>query len=102
MAAQIKRLPQCHPWPGNVRELKNCIERSFLLTPNEADDLNSENLAITLEEDQQQNHQQLDSSEITTLEIYLLKQEKMYLQKILEETGYQITKSALILGINLS
>ncbi len=80
-------------WPGNVRELENVVERATTLCSS----------SIILPEDLPRRIQ-MEPSQLTvsTLpsRIPLSELEKMYIQKVLEETGGNKKKAADILGID--
>lgn len=80
-------------WPGNVRELENVIERAVTLTQS----------GIILPEDLP--HRIRVGSAETDLRAFpsripLSEMEKLYIQKVLEETGGNRKKAAEILGID--
>jgi two-component system response regulator AtoC len=80
-------------WPGNVRELENVIERAVTLTQS----------GIILPEDLP--HRIRVGSAEADLRVFpgripLSEMEKLYIQKVLEETGGNRKKAAEILGID--
>jgi DNA-binding NtrC family response regulator len=80
-------------WPGNVRELENVIERAVTLSHH----------SIILPEDLPRRltvEPAEDSSRSLPSHIPLSELEKLYLQKVLEETGGNKKKAAAILGID--
>lgn len=86
-----------HPWKGNIRELKNVIERSVILVDNE--ELNLECLPAEL--------QRLCSSNagipVKALSAFeLASAEKLHIQKVLNYTNGNKTKTAELLGIALT
>ena len=92
----IKRLSQ-HNWPGNVRELKNIIERLVIMTP--GDTITADEIPLLGPE---------VSSEIDELfDMALLKDarskfEKRFITKKLVECGYNISKTAELIGVERS
>jgi len=80
-------------WPGNVRELENVIERTATLSGSN----------LILPEDLPRRLQveptQLSISSLPS-RIPLSELEKLYIQKVLEETGGNKKKAADILGID--
>jgi len=80
-------------WPGNVRELENVIERAATLS--------SSNLILPedLPRRLQMEPTQLSISSLPS-RIPLSELEKIYIQKVLEETGGNKKKAADILGID--
>lgn len=84
---------QRHDWPGNVRELRNVIERAILLETTDKIGLNS----IILDPS---DGQLPDSSTTSRLDSFsLAKAERELISRALEETGWQKTKAATLLGI---
>jgi len=82
-----------HDWPGNVRELRNVIERAILLETTDKIGLNS----IILDPS---DGQLPDSSTTSRLDSFsLAKAERELISRALEETGWQKTKAATLLGI---
>ncbi len=80
-------------WPGNVRELENVIERAVTLSHH----------SVILPEDLPRRIRAEKKGDITqTLPSHLplAELEKLYIQKILEETGGNKKKAADILGID--
>lgn len=83
-----------HQWKGNIRELKNIIERSVILCD---DELTVEHLPIEL--------QKADSSrtKVKSLSAFeLASAEKLHIQKVLNYTNGNKTKTAELLGIALT
>jgi DNA-binding NtrC family response regulator len=74
-------------WPGNVRELENAIERAVVLSKSRT--LNAEDFSFI-------RPSQMKSEGPRTLR----EMKKDYIQEILEEHDWNITRSADILGIN--
>jgi len=80
-------------WPGNVRELENVIERAATLS----------NTNLIIPEDLPRRLQmELSQIAISSLpsSLPLSELEKLYIQKVLEETGGNKKKAADILGID--
>jgi DNA-binding NtrC family response regulator len=77
-----------YDWPGNIRELRNTIERALVVVGKknriEPDDLNLPSPS------------KFDSHETASLE----ELEKAHIQRILEQTNWNITRSAEILKID--
>jgi transcriptional regulator with PAS, ATPase and Fis domain len=79
-----------HSWPGNVRELRNVIERAILLET--TDKIGLSNIIIeTLEAGSSRPAQAKDFS--------LEKAERELISRALQETGWQKTQAAALLGI---
>jgi DNA-binding NtrC family response regulator len=80
-----------YDWPGNVRELENIIERAHVLCPNITISRkylpsNLQNLAMHTDEDGRA--------------MNLLETERVLIIKALEQTSWNQSKAALILGIS--
>jgi len=85
---------QKHDWPGNVRELRNVIERAILLETTDKIGLSS----IIL--DPSECGRLSDSSTANRLYNFsLAKAERELISRALEETGWQKTRAAALLGI---
>jgi len=83
-----------HDWPGNVRELRNVIERAILLETTDKIGLSS----IIL--DPSECGGLAGSSTTNRLDsLSLEKAERELISRALEETGWQKTKAAALLGI---
>lgn len=86
---------QAHHWPGNVRELKNVVERAILLEPTDKIGLgsiviNTEQALPIFEAERE------DKAKDFSLE----KAERELIAKALQETNWQKTKAAELLGIS--
>jgi two-component system response regulator HydG len=79
-----------YDWPGNVRELENAIERAVVLAKSRI--LTKEDFAFLLR--QKPLYDQIE--EPKTLE----EVERRHIEKILNETSWNISKAAKILGVN--
>jgi DNA-binding NtrC family response regulator len=84
-----------HDWPGNVRELRNVIDRAILLETTDKIGLSS----ILIEPAEWG-----EPSENTTLhqtkDFSLVKAERELICRALQETGWQKTQAAALLGIS--
>lgn len=85
-----------HPWKGNIRELRNIIERSIILSDNE--ELKVESLPT---EFQPSTINQKPSTK-TLSAFELASAEKIHIQKVLNYTNGNKTKTAELLGIALT
>lgn len=94
----IEALKQ-HPWKGNIRELKNVIERSLILVENE--ELKIENLPVEMQKHATFNSQ-LSNSKKTLSAFDITSAEKLHIQKVLNYTNSNKTKTAELLGIALT
>lgn len=83
-----------HQWKGNIRELKNIIERSIILCD---DELTEEHLPIELRKTENPN-----TKNRTLSAFELASAEKLHIQKVLNYTNGNKTKTAELLGIALT
>jgi DNA-binding NtrC family response regulator len=86
---------QQHQWKGNIRELRNIIERSIILS--DGDELDLDSLPIELK----QNNSVENKSKILSA-FELAAAEKIHIQKVLNYTNGNKTKTAELLGIALT
>ncbi len=86
---------QEYNWPGNVRELFNTIERAILLETTDKIGLSS--IVIDTEEIEQQSQ---NSTASNIKDFSLAQAEKELIARALQETGWQKTRAANLLGIN--
>jgi two-component system nitrogen regulation response regulator NtrX len=87
---QVVPIFEGYPWPGNVRELKNIIERMAILSAEDHLDPSSVPLEIQLapmSEARSHLHETRDSAERETI------------LKALEQTNWNVTGAARVLGI---
>lgn len=83
-------------WPGNIRELKNVIERSVILS--DSNELKLETLPFEI-----LSRLDISSDGTNTLSAFsLASAEKIHIQKILNYTNNNKTKTAELLGIALT
>ena len=86
---------QQYTWPGNVRELRNVIERAILLETSDKISLSS--IVIDTEEP----NQFTDGSRVDIIKTFsLAKAEQELIARALQETNWQKTKAAELLGIS--
>lgn len=85
-----------HKWDGNLRELKNVIKRAVLLSPGNS--IEKEALPVEIAEPSVQAESEND--EIIDLKTVAEKAERKAIIKVLEQTGYNKTKTAKILKID--
>jgi len=83
-----------HPWKGNIRELKNVIERSVIICDNE---LSAAHLPLEL---QQTSTFSISNNAFSAFT--LASAEKLHIQKVLNYTNGNKTKTAELLGIALT
>lgn len=93
MAADFLEALQQHSWNGNIRELKNVIERSVILSEN--GELKAQNLPSELQ-------QQLSTKGKILSAFDLASAEKIHIQKVLNYTNGNKTKTAELLCIALT
>jgi len=83
-----------HDWPGNVRELRNVIDRAILLETADKIGLSS----VVIDPVQYEPHQ--DSTAVARIKDFSLeKAERELIARALQETGWQKTQAAALLGI---
>jgi len=92
---------KAYPWPGNIRELKNFIERINIMS--DEDCISLETAKYYLGSIDLKPSSQSDSvlGKFAQLPLNEAKEqfEKLYLEKKLEECGYNISKTAELIGI---
>jgi two-component system response regulator HydG len=88
VTADAMNLLKDYDWPGNVRELENAIERAVVLSKSRT--LRREDLAFLRSTSPTPVLKQLSLREI----------EKNYIQEILEDCDWNVTKASKILDIN--
>ncbi|MHC4475149.1 MAG: sigma 54-interacting transcriptional regulator [Planctomycetota bacterium] len=85
-----------HDWPGNVRELQNVVERAIMLET--TDKIGLDSIAITCEyADPTDNPVQGRTEQIK--DFSLAKAERELITRALQETHWQKTRAAALLGI---
>jgi len=83
-----------HDWPGNVRELRNVVERAVMLETTDKIGLSS----IVIDSDEET--ESTDSGKSRDLNDFSLKKaERELIARALQETGWQKTHAASLLGI---
>jgi len=82
-----------HDWPGNVRELRNVIERAILLETTDKIGLSS----ILI--DSAECGEPFNPTYNYTKDFSLVKAERELIARALQETGWQKTRAAALLGI---
>lgn len=85
-----------HKWDGNLRELKNVIKRAVLLSSGNT----LEKEALPVELSQPKFQAETESDEIADLKSVAERAERKAIIKVLEQTGYNKTKTAKILKID--
>ncbi len=88
---------QKHHWPGNVRELRNVIERAILLET--TDKVGMSSIMIDPAEPSQNPHDALLRHHEKINDFSLAKAERELIARALQETGWQKTRAAGLLGI---
>ena len=84
-----------HNWPGNVRELRNVIERAVLLETTDKIGLNSIVIAPAEYTEPSEN-----TAPSHIRDFSLAKAERELISRALQETGWQKTQAAALLGIS--
>jgi transcriptional regulator with PAS, ATPase and Fis domain len=83
-----------HDWPGNVREVRNVIDRAMLLETTDKIGLSS----IILDQDECEESAESQSG-VQIRDFSLAKAERELIARALQETGWQKTQAAALLGI---
>ncbi|HUW17777.1 MAG TPA: sigma-54 dependent transcriptional regulator [Sedimentisphaerales bacterium] len=86
-----------HDWPGNVRELRNVIERAILLETTDKIGLSS--IVIDPPEYCEQSENLVPAARDHIRDFSLAKAERELIARALQETGWQKTQAAALLGI---
>lgn len=84
---------QFHEWPGNIRELKNVMERAVILANFET--ITLDDLPFELQQAKPMEGKILSAFELASAE-------KLHIQKVLQYTNGNKTKTAELLGIALT
>ena len=77
-----------YPWPGNVRELENAVERAMVI--GKKSEIYVEDLPLHLNDREKSTYSNLSLSDV----------EKTHIQKILNDTGGNVTQTAGLLEID--
>jgi DNA-binding NtrC family response regulator len=80
------RAMKAYDWPGNVRELENAVERAVVVCP--CDTIEKEHLPLVAAAPPRAEGRRLEDIE------------HQYIEKVLAETGWNISRSAAILDID--
>jgi DNA-binding NtrC family response regulator len=83
-----------HDWPGNIRELRNVIDRAIMIETTDKIGLNG----ILLESDEICEVQEIQQNDTVT-DFSLAKAECELISRALQQTGWQKTRAAALLGI---
>ena len=104
-ASALRRLVE-YRWPGNVRELRNAIERSMILST--GDELNERDLPDEIKSKAGAGKEAGAGGEDSSLGVPFTADfredrkefERRYIARCLEETGGNVTRAAVILGMH--
>jgi DNA-binding NtrC family response regulator len=77
---------KAHDWPGNVRELENAVERAVVVCKGTT--IEKEHLPVQTVNSQRNQGRRLDDVE------------RSYIEQILQETGWNVSRAATILDID--
>ena len=80
-----------YPWPGNVRELANAIERALVVC--RGDMIEIEHLPIAA-------HLPATDGTAGRDEVSIAAVEHRHIERVLDQTGFNISRSARLLGID--
>ena len=86
------------PWKGNIRELRNFIERIVIMVPQENINEKDINSFVTSSDSEVDDILNVSNS----FQEFKEKAEKAFIQKQLQANGWNISKTADILGIQRS
>jgi two-component system response regulator HydG len=86
LSAGALQLLMNHPWPGNIRELENGIERALLMSRGE--EIQPADFPFQIQTAPDSGAQTLDDVE------------RRHIEAILQQTAFNISRSAAILGID--
>jgi DNA-binding NtrC family response regulator len=89
-----------YPWPGNIRELENLIERMMLLA--KSDVLSSSEIPAEFNEAPVVGVTQVDDTRTLkdAMRAHIENVERQMIMKCLEESDWNVTKTAKILGLS--
>lgn len=93
-------LLKSYRWPGNVRELKNLVERLMIMVPHPT--IDQGDLPPPYGEGQQGLFLNADIFDIKDLKEARLQFERLFIQKRLKETNWNVSLAAEIMGIERS
>jgi DNA-binding NtrC family response regulator len=112
MSAEALALLSAYPWPGNVRELRNVIERLCILSDEVigTGDLPEEIIAEANRRQRAASANVPNLANLATVELppearslplreFRDLMERQYIRAKLEETGWNISRTAIVLGI---
>jgi len=86
LSAEALQLLMNHPWPGNIRELENGIERALLMA--RGNEIQPADFPFQVQSASQPAAQTLEDVE------------RRHIEAILQQTAFNISRSAVILGID--
>jgi len=96
ISMKVKKLFNKYNWPGNVRELENVLERAALVTKKEFIDIKDLPEYLRDSSTLKQSEALLDKEKFSSLEDL----EKDYITYLLNQTDYNIKRTAHILNIS--
>ena len=90
---------QRHRWKGNIRELRNTVERSLIMTAGDAIDVADLPEAVRVDPRPAPPDNGVDASvSAATLREFKESAERMFLVQKLRESGWNISKTAEVIG----
>src|SRR6266576_1928451 len=95
LSSETRRMMQDYSWPGNVRQLESAIERAILLC--EGDEITAEDLPLEVRQDAKPSAE--GAFKLPPEGINFEDVERNLIIQAMEQTDYNITKSAKLLGL---
>jgi arginine utilization regulatory protein len=102
LSGEVLQWFKAYLWPGNVRELQNFIESAMNMVSDEHV-IGREHLPSHVEEllrSQSHVHREISSRGSLKLDEYLFEMERLEIQHALKQSGDNISKAAVSLGIS--
>jgi DNA-binding NtrC family response regulator len=96
LSAEAKRLIMEYSWPGNVRQLESAIERALLLA--EGDEVTAEDLPVEIRSATQS--ESAGGFKLPPEGISFEELEKSMIIQAMEQTSWNITRAAKLLGLS--
>jgi len=94
LPSEMMQILMGYPWPGNIRELRNIVNRMVVMARGEC--LTVGDIPLEIRKTQQPT----PSPQIESNTLNLAETEKYLIRRALDQTGGNITRAALLLGIS--